>query len=168
MSKVTREEIEAAAAPLKRGLEKLSNLIGGGRDLPDQMIAPMYDLTKKVGDILGEVQKPLKEAYRSFVEKHGHTFTEAGSRAADLAGWRLEIRPMGGGYDEDKLAALMRSKGVKRLAYKDKEVSYVLNKDKLQRLIGKEVVTEEELKTCMKPGSFSVQPPVQIEEENDE
>lgn len=168
MKTVTREEIEAAAATLKKGLERLSNLVGPSRKVPDEVVAPMYDLTKKVGDILKTVQDPLKETYRAMVEKTGRTFTDAGSMMKDLAGWRLEIRPTGGGWDEDKLASLMRSKGLKRLKYTDKEVTFKPNDEKIQRLIGAEVVTEEEVNACKKPGGFSVQPPVQIEEEDDE
>ena len=162
---VTAADVEAAAVPLKKGLERLSNLLGPG--LPDDLLAPVFDLTKKLGAINEKIATGLKARVKTLVEEQGQVFSEAGSKALALAGWRLEIRPSGGGYDEDRLSALLKGKGIKRSQYKDVEEVWTLNKDKLQQLIGAKLVSQKELDGCLKPSSYSVQTPTQIEADDE-
>ncbi len=163
---ITAEDVEAAAIPLRKGLERLSNLIKP--ELPDELLAPIFALTKKLGGINAKIEEGIKVRVKTLVVDSGKVFSEAGSRALDLAGWRLEVRPTGGGYDEDRLAALLKGKGIKRSEYKDVEEVWTLNKDKLQQLIGAKKVKQSELDSCLKPTGYSVQTPTQIEEESND
>ena len=162
---VTAADVDAAAVPLKKGLERLSNLLGP--NLPDELLAPVFDLTKKLGAMATKIEAPIKARVKALVEKQGAVFSEAGSRALTLAGWRMEIRPTGGGYDMDKLSALLRGKGLKRIDYMDVEKVYTLNNDKLQQLIGAKKVKEKELEACKNPPGFSVQTPTQAEDSDE-
>ena len=159
---MTKQElISKYGTRVTEALEKLANVVS---DLPEELIAPTLDLYAKVNGASGQVRESLKAQVKAMVTSKGRQFTEAGSKVFDLAGWRMEVRPTGGGVDYAKLEILLRAKGVKKKDWNDEEVVYHPNKEKIQQLIGAGKLKQKELDSCLKEGGFSVQSPTKLEE----
>lgn len=143
--------------------EAMAKLANATSDLPEELVAPTLDLYNTVAGASEAVKKTLKERVKTMVSSKGRVFTEAGSKAFDLAGWRMEIRPSGGGLDMSALSILLNQKGIKKSEYCDKEVVWHPNKDMINQLIGAGKLKQKEFDSCMKEPGYSVQSPSKIE-----
>lgn len=155
------KDIEAISKPVIDGIEKLANLIS---DLPDEFLGPVFNLTKRIGKAASGMEAPLKERVKALVISKGRSFTDAGSKVFDLSGWRMEIRPSGGGLNRDKFFAMLRTKDIKRIEACDMEKVYTPNKDLINQLIGAGRITQKDYDRCKDEPGFSVQTPEQIKD----
>lgn len=158
-------KIDSLAADARTAISRIAKVV---TDLDDKYLGPMFDLTKQLSKAITEIEKPVKDRVKTLLEANGKEFTEAGSKEYVLGGWRMEIRPGGGGWNMDKLTALMKSVGAKRLDYMDVEKVYTLNAEKLMHFAGANKISEKQLKACKNDVSWAVQTPTKIEEKEDE
>lgn len=158
------QQIDELAENARTAIRKISKVI---TNLDDKYLGPMFDLTKQLGKAITEIEKPVKDRVKALLETNGKAFTEAGSKEYTIGGWRMEIRPGGGGWNMDKLTSLMKSVGAKRLDYMDVEKTYTLNTEKLMHFAGRMKVTEKQLAACKNEMSWAVQTPTKVET-NDE
>lgn len=143
--------------------EAMTKLANATSDLPEELIAPTLDLYNTVAGASEAVKKTLKDRVKTMVTTKGRVFTEAGSKVFDLAGWRMEIRPSGGGLDMSALSILLNQKGIKKSEYCDLEKVWHPNKDMINQLIGAGRIKQKDLDSCMKEPGYSVQSPSKIE-----
>ncbi len=158
-------DVEDAARPVLKSLAAFATKISDEQDLDNSLLAPIYDVLEKVEKVAAATKGVFKEKIKVLVSSSGRTFTDAGSKMMDLAGWRMEVRPSEGGTDYEELGRILKKRGVDRSDWMDKEVVWHPNKDKIQQLIGAGKITEKTLELCKKEGSYSIVAPHKIEEE---
>ncbi len=156
-----QSKIQQLATPILEGMEALANLVT--TDLKDEFVAPLFDLTKRMMKATTGIEAPLKAKVASLVAEHGKKITDAGTKTFDLAGWRMEVRPTGGGFDRDAFFSLLRRKKIEKSEACDREVIYTPNKDLINQLIGAGKLKQSDVDGCVKEGGFAVQTPTKLE-----
>jgi hypothetical protein len=151
---------------INNNLEALSNMASG--DIAADMLPIIQELATRVAKTAAAIQDNVKKKVKELVLNKGTKFTDAGSMAYLVNGYRMEIRPSGGGYDETKIKQLIQSKpqkGAERdiTTYCDEDIRYVLNWEKVNKLVEKKVVKQSELESCKNAVSYSVQSPTKME-----
>lgn len=163
MRKPNREAIQAAAVPLLKAMETFSNTITG--EIPNDAIGPVFALTKRLASAATGIQNTLKPRIQKLVAETGQVVTAAGSRVLDLSGWRMEIRPNGGGYDEARAKAKLQGAGLELADFCEQEVVWHLDLGKVKRLVKKGRIPKGILKDCKKQRGWSVMSPVETPED---
>lgn len=159
------------ATLLEHGLEGLSAL--ASNDIQPEALPVLQELANKVVKVGGEIASNIKGKVKALVIKKGSTFSDAGSKSYLIGGYRLEIRPNGGGYDDAKVKALLAGKAQKGgardvLTYCDADTRYVLSWEKIEKLVEKKIVKQSELEACRNPITYAVQSPTKLEASDNE
>ncbi len=170
-SHVTHQTVKRAMVPALSALEGIANLIGGAID--PEILPLIQDYVNKTTKIAGAIQDNVKQKVKAYVVKHGQALGENGSLQTMIGGFRMALHRTGGGYDEAKVKALIlgkpkfvQGKKVERdlESFCQAEVTYRVDYDKVQQLIGKNILTQEELEECRGVHGYSVQSPVRVVE----
>lgn len=100
--------------------------------------------------------------------KEGATVSDAGTKRNIVDGWVLEVRPAGAIWDDARVMALLKGKGLSIDKYMKTTVKHAVDETKLAVLVETGKLTEAEVAACKKERSYALQPPRTLAEENEE
>ncbi len=169
---VSPAAIATVAPPLMSALENVAALMSA--PIADEAMPAMQELVTKLGKVSESWATSIKAKVKALVLSKGSEIGEKGSKAYTVNGYALTLHAAGGGYDETKVKELLlgrkRKDGQPRTieSFCDVQISHAVNYDKVQQLIGKGVLTQNELDACRKERTYSVQQPTRILEKTDE
>lgn len=150
----------APVAPdtLNSVLTRISDAFSG-EVVPSRAVAAFAEL-KGINTSLSKVSEIARDRMLALVQQFGHTLKE-GSRSliANFGDYDIEARASGGNFDESKVEARLRDKGVPLARYMDETIVYRLNEGKLADAVRDGMITVEELEECRKPVVYAVQTP---------
>lgn len=134
-------------------------------------LAHMRDTFKFWSSGMSEMDKLAKERQRERVLAHGTVLPETkGSKVLEEDGWRFTLRPTKTGYDDRKVEAMLRAKGLDpEVAMHKPEVPYTCDDARLEALLGKTwegdlapTITQADLDACKVEVSYAVLQPEKI------
>jgi hypothetical protein len=156
-----------AAADLAKVADKaliaLSQVLS--HDLAPSSLASLYPSITKWYSALESMKNNTRDRLLKAVRETGTVKSEKGSMAARIGDFMVEARVQKTGFDDRKVEHLLRSKGASLDAGMDATLSYKASPSKLANMVGAELISEDELKTCELEIKYALQQPKPIQEE---
>jgi hypothetical protein len=170
-SKTTSSAVEAVAEGLSKSLEEFARTLS--KPLTEKALPVAHAAAARMRKAVSSIEDLLKAQVKVMVLAKGSPVGENGSKALIIGNYRMEVRANGSNsFDETRALALLKSKTYpngKPLnidEYTEKEVTYHVDFNKVQQLIGAKVLTEKELQSCKKDVTYAVQSTTRIEQES--
>jgi hypothetical protein len=161
------ELFRAAQGTVQNGLTELANLLSGKLAAP--RVAAIYEYLGSLEKTVGALKEAGRGRVLGLLQESGKKATEAGTLQLQEAGWLLEARPTGGGFDDRKVEALIRARGLDPARFMDTVITYKLRPSTIEYLQSTENggagITADELETCRRDRGWAVQTPKKLEEE---
>ena len=161
IEKSTRKQLQTTHDQLNGLFASIARVLSDVSKLPSPVVADLLLTLRTAEKDVSELSSTAKRRVIEILLEHGETTTEKGSRRLEVDGWELKMRPHRTGVDPKKLAALLNEKGLSLKLYMDERVEtvHVVSDTKVQKLLKKGLVDEEELKSCQYPENWVVETP---------
>lgn len=162
--KAMSADVEAQARKLLSEFEAFSEVLSN--PLTRKALPVAQAFIHKTSKIANTIEKNIKSQVKTLLEEAGEVFSDSGSKRLTIGKYTLKMIATGGGYDEEKIHALLKGKGIKKSEYTEEVTTYTINHDKIHELIGAKKLKKSELEDCRRPQQYAVHAP--DEESNDE
>jgi len=144
---VVSERITAALGALATALSA---------DLAPVELGRVILVVKKIQDTSKALYENGRERMLQVVSTQGAVTTDNGTRALDVDGIHLEARPRSGGFDDRKIEAMLRAKGLSPEKWMLPTVTYSYDEGMMRQAVTAGSVTTDELEACRKPATFNL------------
>ncbi len=162
--------VEAVAEALSKSLEAFAQTLS--QPLTEKALPVAHAAAGRMRKAVTSIEDLLKAQVKVLLLAKGQPVGENGSKALVIGSYKMEIQAKGANsYEESRLLALLASKKDAKGKplnideYTEKEIIYHADLNKVQRLIGAKVLTEQELQSCKKDITYAVQSTTRIEKE---
>ena len=117
-------------------------------EITNDDVPSAYEMVVKLEKMLEEARDLLKTRALLYLNVNGVKVTDGGTKAANLGGFVMRAVPMRTGVDPKKLEKAVRAKRLDPGSCMDATVTYKVNQAKLNALVERGDITEEDLKAC--------------------
>ncbi len=157
--KYSAADVVAAQPIIVKALEQIAVVLSQAELGAPTLAAAMLVLRETKNTIEKGLEPVAKQRMIEMLKKDGQQTTDKGSMEAQVGGWKLSMSPTRTGIDPKKLEARLRSKQVDPAKYMRQTISYAIDEDKLNSLIDKRVMSNDELVDCRYEESWTVRTP---------
>lgn len=125
-------------------------------NLTEEQVPDAFDTVDKMQKLSDEVREQLRTRLLLFLNVHGSTKGDKGTKEAESGGYLLQAIPTRTGIDPKKLEALLRRKRLDVESGMDATITFKVNEDKLARLVASGQLSEQDREACRYERAYRV------------